>query len=212
MTTMKNDYYDIYFVRHGETSWNAEGRLQGLSDIPLNVKGLEQALELQKSLSSIPFSAAFCSTLLRAKKTAELIIEPKQIPLIEKVELRERYAGPFEGKLVSDLDAYLRQNYPLWPTFEKEAYLCYQWHPEIETWRAVYQRIEQFLYSLLPSFSNTSLLAVSHSGVIRAILDHLDFLPGYRWTIGNCGFIHMRVSFQSLSLIQTHNVTRKVLL
>ena len=64
----------IYLVRHGETDWNQAGLLQGQTDIALNAQGLEQAREAAERLKEVPFEIAFCSPLIRAKRTAETII------------------------------------------------------------------------------------------------------------------------------------------
>ena len=63
----------IYLVRHGETDWNQAGLLQGQTDIALNAQGLEQAHEAAERLKEVPFEIAFCSPLIRAKRTAEII-------------------------------------------------------------------------------------------------------------------------------------------
>ena len=71
----------IYLVRHGETDWNQAGRLQGQTDIALNAQGLEQAREAAERLKEVPFEIAFCSPLIRAKRTAETIIGDRKITL-----------------------------------------------------------------------------------------------------------------------------------
>ena len=63
----------IYLVRHGETDWNQAGLLQGQTDIALNAQGLEQAHDAAERLKKVPFEIAFCSPLIRAKRTAEII-------------------------------------------------------------------------------------------------------------------------------------------
>ena len=71
----------IYLVRHGETDWNQAGLLQGQTDIALNAQGLEQAREAAERLKEVPFEIAFCSPLIRAKRTAETIIGDRKITL-----------------------------------------------------------------------------------------------------------------------------------
>ena len=61
----------IYLVRHGETDWNQAGLLQGQTDIALNAQGLEQAHDAAERLKAVPFEIAFCSPLIRAKRTAD---------------------------------------------------------------------------------------------------------------------------------------------
>ena len=71
----------IYVVRHGQTDWNLEHKLQGSSDIPLNKKGIEQAEEVAVKLSYEPIDLIICSPLLRAKQTAEVINRNRNIPI-----------------------------------------------------------------------------------------------------------------------------------
>ncbi len=84
----------IYLVRHGETDWNQAGRLQGQTDIALNAQGLEQAREAAERLKEVPFEIAFCSPLIRAKRTAETIIGDRKITLTTDERLRELNFGP----------------------------------------------------------------------------------------------------------------------
>ncbi len=88
----------ILLIRHGETSWNLEGRFQGRSDVPLNEKGKEQARALALALKGETLAAIYCSPLVRAKETACLIraFHPA-VPLIEEEGLMEMDLGEFEG-------------------------------------------------------------------------------------------------------------------
>ena len=64
----------IYIMRHGETDWNRENKIQGRVDIPLNENGRELARITAEKLKKIPFAAAITSPLIRAKETAEIIM------------------------------------------------------------------------------------------------------------------------------------------
>src|ERR1043166_7449684 len=74
-----NGLLRIYLARHGETDWNAEHRLQGSSDTPLNSTGLKQAAQLAESLKGIHFDAVYSSTLRRSRDTADIV--RGQVPL-----------------------------------------------------------------------------------------------------------------------------------
>ena len=88
----------ILLVRHGETSWNLEGRFQGRSDVPLNEKGKDQATALALALKGESLTAIYSSPLMRAKETAHLIkaFHPS-VPLYEEEGLVEMDLGEFEG-------------------------------------------------------------------------------------------------------------------
>ena len=87
----------IMLVRHGETLWNEERRCQGITDIPLSEKGVEQAKRLKERLRDEKIDIAFSSPLKRALKTAEIILEGRNIKLIVREDLRELDFGIFEG-------------------------------------------------------------------------------------------------------------------
>ncbi|MFX3633470.1 MAG: histidine phosphatase family protein [Candidatus Pristimantibacillus sp.] len=90
----------IGFVRHGKTEWNALGRIQGQTDIPLNETGLAQARALAQRLSddNTEWDAILSSDLERARETARVISGKLDIPLLEAdTRLRERFYGDIEG-------------------------------------------------------------------------------------------------------------------
>lgn len=86
-------------VRHGVTSWNVAGRIQGVTDIPLSAEGERQALLLADRLHREPavWDGIVCSDLRRASRTAELIAERLKLPLESDLRLRERSFGEAEG-------------------------------------------------------------------------------------------------------------------
>lgn len=94
-----------YFIfRHGETSWNEEGRLQGHIDISLTATGRRQALSLIPILREKKIEAILTSDLLRAKETAEIIAASLKVPVIANAKLREVFLGEAQGMLVCDID------------------------------------------------------------------------------------------------------------
>lgn len=70
----------IYLMRHGETDWNKRGCFQGQADVPLNDYGRELARITSEALKDVNFEAAFCSPLIRAVETAEIMLEGRQAP------------------------------------------------------------------------------------------------------------------------------------
>ena len=98
----------IYIVRHGETEWNAEGRIQGHTDIGLSDRGREQARAIARRLAGFPFAVAYSSDMSRTRDTARIILGERNIPLHSVPELREYHKGVFEGLTVQQY----RQRYP----------------------------------------------------------------------------------------------------
>ncbi|MEW5947451.1 MAG: histidine phosphatase family protein, partial [bacterium] len=95
----------VYLTRHGETSWNLEQRLQGVSDIPLTPRGERQAELLARRLDGTSIAAVFSSDLQRATRTAEIINETINAPFFPVPELRERNWGCLEGLTWSDIES-----------------------------------------------------------------------------------------------------------
>jgi broad specificity phosphatase PhoE len=102
---------DFVFVRHGETDWNRERRVQGSQGAALNDAGREQAKALARLLWEVPLQAVYCSTLPRAIETASYVAGPHSITAIEDARLNEIHHGEWEGLAESDLpdpDLYQR--------------------------------------------------------------------------------------------------------
>ena len=94
----------IYFVRHGETDWNHIGKHQGFSDIPLNEKGISQAIDVGDALRDVHFDRAIVSDLIRARVTAEEILKGRYIPTTFTEDLREICFGEWEGLTYSEIN------------------------------------------------------------------------------------------------------------
>jgi broad specificity phosphatase PhoE len=87
----------LLLVRHGETDWNAEGRLQGHTDRPLNAHGRAQAKDLAERLSGEGADAIYASDLSRAKETAEIVGARLGLTVVIDADLREKNWGNWEG-------------------------------------------------------------------------------------------------------------------
>ncbi len=87
----------FYFLRHGETDWNRRRVMQGHRDIPLNACGIEQAREVAPAVAKLPIVTVCCSTLGRAKQTAE-IVNTRAAPLVIIDDLKECGFGVYEGQ------------------------------------------------------------------------------------------------------------------
>ena len=104
----------LIVVRHGETAWNVDTRIQGHLDIPLNATGLWQARQLGDALAGEAISAIYTSDLLRARKTAQAVADATGAPLIATPALRERDFGAFQGRSFAAIEAELPDEAERW--------------------------------------------------------------------------------------------------
>jgi len=146
----------IYLVRHGETDWNRQRRIQGSSDIPLNSTGRAQAKTTGELLSSRSWDGIFASPLSRAMETARIIASeigleaPGMLPAVV-----ERNYGDAEGRTASEVDA-------LYPGDTDV--------PGRESREAVIERALPALVQLAENNLGKSIIVVAHGGVIASIL------------------------------------------
>ena len=105
---------NILLVRHGETTWNREGRYQGRTDIPLSDTGQQQVRALGERLKNVPIKIAYASPLSRAKNTAEAILAGRDTPLWLEAGLLEISHGEWEGKLASDVEISHAEMFGVW--------------------------------------------------------------------------------------------------
>lgn len=150
----------ICLVRHGETAWNAEQRLQGHEDIALNAKGLAQAQAIAAALASCEFSAIYHSDLQRATATARTIASQRPAPLIAEAALRERHFGILQGITREQAE----QRYP-------GLYAALRTHNpamtppgEGESLNAFATRIHDALHAIAARHLGETILIVSHGG------------------------------------------------
>ncbi len=170
-----NKYCTFYIVRHGETVWNVQGRLQGHKNSPLTERGLKQATNVGKKLKNIDFDVVFSSDLLRTKRTAELIVLEKKMAINTTTLLRERSFGKFEGKngtavfrgeLKKDLATFLKLSDEQKKKFK---------YPTTESDEEVVSRYLTFLRETAVAYPGKKVLVVSHGGAMKALLIHLGF-------------------------------------
>lgn len=149
-------------MRHGQSEWNAQGRWQGQADPPLTPLGRTQAQQAAERLT--PVDAVVASDLQRAHETARIIAGHMSLG-IERVEprLRERHAGPWQGLT----HAQIERRWPGWIRSGRR--------PEgYEADDLVAARALEALHDLAHSYAGATLMAVSHSGTIRAVVHQVS--------------------------------------
>lgn len=153
-------------VRHGETSWNADRRLQGHQDIPLNERGLAQAEAAGRYLHNChqqtPFSAVVSSDLMRARQTADEIAHALGMTVVSDVGLRERHYGQFEGKTPAEAEA---QDPASYAALVARADLAAT-PGAAESLQAMLARIDACLSHLARAYPDKAVVIVTHGGVL----------------------------------------------
>lgn len=104
----------IYLIRHGQTSWNVEGKIQGAADIPLNETGRQQADCLKNGMANRPVVRIFSSPLKRAVETAEAIANDQNVAVEILEELKEVEFGVWEGMTWADIRDQYPEEYERW--------------------------------------------------------------------------------------------------
>jgi probable phosphoglycerate mutase len=155
----------IIAVRHGETAWNVDARIQGQMDIGLNDKGRQQALRVGKALSGEPISAIYSSDLGRAFDTARSIAEVAGIQVVPHTGLRERGFGMFEGKTFDEIQE-------TWPDHATH------WRKRIPDWEPpeggesllqLRERVSRTAQALAARHTGEQIVMVAHGGVLDTL-------------------------------------------
>lgn len=177
------EYTRIIAVRHGETAWNKDGRIQGHLDIPLNATGLWQAQRLARALADEDISAVYSSDLSRAWQTAEAIAQAQQLAVKAEPRLRERCFGDFQGKSWTEMETDWPEAASAWrrrePAFTP---------PGGENLLQLQERVLDALVDVCQRHWGEQIVLVAHGGVMDMLYRtgmNLDLQATRTWTLGN---------------------------
>jgi broad specificity phosphatase PhoE len=165
-----------------------------------------QAKELTEKMTSVKFDAVYSSDLIRAKRTAEIIVLEKELAVKTTEALRERFFGRFEGK---DWRQYDQEIIALLKKYRKIGYD--QKKAIMETDESMVTRVIPFLREVAVGYAGKTVLMVSHGGLMRALLVHLGFgtyetlPPG---SIRNLGFVMIKSDGVDFFIEKTDGITR----
>ena len=159
---------EIFLIRHGETAWNAERRLQGHLDIPLNEEGMRQAAALARALAGESIDAIFSSDLSRAGSTAQAVAELHGLPLHTDPALRERCFGAFEGLLYAELEARYPEAHAQWR--DRDPHARYpDGERRADTFTEFAQRAVRAVCRIAEAQRGKRIVIVSHGGVLDCV-------------------------------------------
>ncbi|MGN0419748.1 MAG: histidine phosphatase family protein [Acetatifactor sp.] len=197
----------VYLMRHGETDWNKERRLQGRSDIPLNAFGMELAEKTAEGMKEIPFDRAFSSPLDRAYTTARIVIGDRPVEVVKDDRLQEICFGPSEGQCFDRA----KQD----PTHSLHNFFCHpgEYHPVdgAESFAEARARAKEFFDECIFPLEGTceNVLVVAHGALNRSILNAIAGIPDsdfWRISLANCAVSILKVENGKLSILEEQKV------
>ena len=155
----------LYVVRHGQTEWNLKHLVQGVSDIPLTEKGIDEAYKLQELVSSLDIDVVISSPLERARKTA-MIITNNKLPVNTDDRIKERDWGMNEGAPIDSVDTV-----DCWDVILNTNV------QNIERIQDFMLRVSSFIEDIKVRYKDKKVLVVTHSAVMRVIHYMLGRIP-----------------------------------
>ena len=189
----------VIAVRHGETAWNAETRLQGQLDIPLNTRGLEQARRVARALLHDAPDHLYSSDLARARQTAEAIGEATGLAVQTDPGLRERCFGVLEGSTYAEVESRWPQEALRWRQRDGT------WGPQGgETLCAFYDRSVAAFSALACRHPGQCVVVVAHGGVLDCLYraaSRIALDAPRTWELGNTGVNRLLFTGSGFTLI-----------
>ncbi|HWA36966.1 MAG TPA: histidine phosphatase family protein [Burkholderiales bacterium] len=157
----------LCMVRHGETAWNAEGRVQGQLDVPLSDTGHAQARAVAQALAGESFDVLYSSDLVRVQQTARPLASLLGKSPILDARLRERHYGIFQGMTYAQAREELSEDFLRFRNKDPD----YDFQTG-ESLRAFSARVLQFMQDLLEKEKGRSVLVFTHGGVLEILYRH----------------------------------------
>ena len=187
----------LYLIRHGQSTWNAEGRMQGWADPPLDEVGRQQAAALAERLRAVALDAIYSSPLLRARETAEAVAVLHGRPVELDDRLKERHLGEWTGLTGDEVEARFpnRRSSDDWriggpPGGEGQAQLV--------------ARAAAALAEITAAHREGTVVVMSHGGTLNAYLAHALGIPMERrvyFGFENAAIARLRVTDESVALL-----------
>lgn len=168
----------LFLLRHGQTDWNLQGRIQGQTDIPLNYAGKGMALKAAAALRDIPFDRAYCSSLTRTRETLDPVLKGRGTPVFYRDLLKEISFGEDEGVTFEEIKAH--REWSVAGFFFSPA--SYVPRTGAESVGALRARARAFLDELSLSCRHlNNVLAVTHGAFTHATICEVCNLPDARF-------------------------------
>ncbi len=158
----------LLLIRHGETVWNGEGRIQGWSDSVLSERGRLQMAQVAERVAAYPVEAIYVSTLGRARESGEILAARLNLPLIQDERLREYGIGKLEGLTWADIEAGYPEVARQWRESDRFTPL-----PGEEGRLVFFNRVWSAMMEIVERHPDATVAVVAHGGTIAAFLHRL---------------------------------------
>lgn len=155
----------IILIRHGETTWNVEGRYQGQVDTPLSPRGLAQGQAAAEALRAVPIDAAVASPLSRAQDTCRFAAGLHGLSVETDERLTEISHGAWEGRYAADIEAQYPEEFHLWHTHPERVQM-----PGGESLEDVRRRARAAFDDIAAQYEGNTVLVCAHDAVNKAVL------------------------------------------
>jgi probable phosphoglycerate mutase len=189
----------IIAIRHGETAWNVDTRIQGQLDIPLNDTGHWQARRVARALADEAIDAIYASDLGRAHETARVIAQGLGLHVINDAGLRERGFGIFEGRTFKEIEETWPDQSQRWrlrdPDFGPEGG---------ETLAGFYARCVATATRIAAAHAGQQIALVAHGGVLDCLYragSRIDLRAPRTWHLGNAGINRLLYTPEGFTLV-----------
>jgi len=161
----------LYCIRHGQTIYNSEGRVQGQMDVPLSDLGRTQSEALADALAGEPIAAVYSSPLQRALRTAQPLADRLGLPIHQDPRLMEIHLGNFQGQLRCELDRRYPKVFARWKSGELDFAF-----PGGETRRSLLDRALAAFDSIRRS-NHSHVAVVTHGALLLAVMRAMLHTP-----------------------------------
>lgn len=200
---------EILLIRHGETDWNAERRLQGHIDIPLNAEGRRQATALGHTMRNEALDVVIASDLQRALHTAQAIAAGRGMAVEIDADLRERCYGAFEGLRYADIAERYPQDHAAWQARDFDARFP-AGERRAETLREFTARAVGAIMQLAANTQAKRMAIVTHGGVLECIYREVNGVAAAAprdFEIRNAGINRLHWDGRSLRMMQWADIS-----
>ena len=189
----------LIVLRHGETAWNVDTRIQGQLDIGLNATGVRQAQQLGEALADETVAAIYASDLARARDTALAVARPLGMEVVAEPRLRERAFGQFEGRTFADIEANSPDEARRWRTRDPD------FEPQGGESLIVFRRrVTAVASELAARHPGALVVLVAHGGVMDVLYRAAtgqELQAPRTWHLGNAAINRLLWTPQGFSLV-----------